>query len=650
MDIPTLAAAKKMMEASLVGAGAIKGQKGDPGPEGPQGPQGLKGDPGPEGPQGPKGDPGEQGPKGEPGIQGIQGEQGIQGVPGDAGAPGPQGIQGIPGPAGDAGETGPQGAQGIQGEKGDKGDPFLIKKVYPTVLDMNAGYSSDGLDEGSLVGISSQTGGENGGQLYIKGATTYEFFFNLADVDGIAGPKGDTGAQGPQGEQGAVGPAGPKGDTGAQGPQGETGPQGPKGDQGEPGPQGPQGVQGVQGPQGEQGENGKGVPTGGTTNQVLVKRSNTSFDTAWVDQTGGSDLEAGDGLTKDGDTLNVTSPVRSITTWDEYRKLSDDKKDSGFYIIRAGSGGGAYFSPKMTANNAPAPYIASASSDMPSFGSSGPYAVFDNDPSTYWANSPTDGDIWIAIDFGSTQKIAGIQMQGRKGVNQLPYEFVVQGSNNGTTWEDIMSVSGLGVDKPEEIRNFEFPYVVSYRHYRIRGMHSHWQDGPIYVGIADIRFQAATSDAATFVIDGVKMSASDITGAESGESGGSGEVYSTDEQVIGTWIDGKPVYRKVFQVTSPSTQGSRAVLVSFPNIIPINIYGNLIVNDSYGSIMSLNCYDGTNYIFTWYLDNSIQMIQKHSIGVFTSKPVNLVVEYTKTTDMKAVSNYTLNSTAVSAGI
>lgn len=355
-------------------------------------------------------------------------------------------------------------------------------------------------------------------------------------------------------------------------------------------------------------------------------------------------------MTKDGDTLNVTSPVRSITTWDEYRKLSDDKKDSGFYIIRAGSGGGAYFSPKMTANNAPAPYIASASSDMPSFGSSGPYAVFDNDPSTYWANSPTDGDIWIAIDFGSTQKIAGIQMQGRKGVNQLPYEFVVQGSNNGTTWEDIMSVSGLGVDKPEEIRNFEFPYVVSYRHYRIRGMHSHWQDGPIYVGIADIRFQAATSDAATFVIDGVKMSASDITGAESGESGGSGEVYSTDEQVIGTWIDGKPVYRKVFQVTSPSTQGSRAVLVSFPNIIPINIYGNLIVNDSYGSIMSLNCYDGTNYIFTWYLDNSIQMIQKHSIGVFTSKPVNLVVEYTKTTDMKAVSNYTLNSTAVSAGI
>ena len=77
------------------------------------------------------------------------------------------------------------------------------------------------------------------------------------------GRKGDTGATGPQG---------PKGDTGA------TGPQGP---QGETGPQGPQGATGPQGPQ------GVGVPTGGTTGQMLVKNSGTNYDTKWVDPPSG---------------------------------------------------------------------------------------------------------------------------------------------------------------------------------------------------------------------------------------------------------------------------------------------------------------------------------------------------------------------------
>ena len=53
-------------------------------------------------------------------------------------------------------------------------------------------------------------------------------------------------------------------------------------------PRGEQGIQGEQGPQGEQGvpgqdgENGVGVPTGGTTGQVLKKKSNTDFDTEWT--------------------------------------------------------------------------------------------------------------------------------------------------------------------------------------------------------------------------------------------------------------------------------------------------------------------------------------------------------------------------------
>lgn len=66
-----------------------------------------------------------------------------------------------------------------------------------------------------------------------------------------------------------------------KGQQGETGPQGPQG------ATGPQGPQGETGPQGATGSAGAGVPSGGTTGQVLAKASDTNYDTEWVDQSGG---------------------------------------------------------------------------------------------------------------------------------------------------------------------------------------------------------------------------------------------------------------------------------------------------------------------------------------------------------------------------
>ena len=68
-------------------------------------------------------------------------------------------------------------------------------------------------------------------------------------------------------------PAGAKGDTGDIGPQGPAGPQGPKGDTGETG------ATGATGPQGSP---GVGIPTGGTTGQVLSKASGTDYDTEWI--------------------------------------------------------------------------------------------------------------------------------------------------------------------------------------------------------------------------------------------------------------------------------------------------------------------------------------------------------------------------------
>lgn len=57
---------------------------------------------------------------------------------------------------------------------------------------------------------------------------------------------------------------------------------------GEPGPTGPAStVPGPAGATGAAGADGQGVPTGGTTGQVLAKVSGDDYDTEWVAQTGG---------------------------------------------------------------------------------------------------------------------------------------------------------------------------------------------------------------------------------------------------------------------------------------------------------------------------------------------------------------------------
>jgi Collagen triple helix repeat (20 copies) len=90
---------------------------------------------------------------------------------------------------------------------------------------------------------------------------------------------GPVGPQGPQGVVGPTGPQGPIGNTGATGAQGPTGATGPQGPIGNTGPQGPIGNTGAQGPTGA---TGPGVIPGGTTGQILSKKTNADFDMAWT--------------------------------------------------------------------------------------------------------------------------------------------------------------------------------------------------------------------------------------------------------------------------------------------------------------------------------------------------------------------------------
>lgn len=86
-----------------------------------------------------------------------------------------------------------------------------------------------------------------------------------------------------RGQAGPQGPVGPAGATGPQGAAGKDGAQGPVGPTGATGAQGPKGATGATGATGPQGPAGPGVPSGGTSGQMLAKKSAANYDTQWTD-------------------------------------------------------------------------------------------------------------------------------------------------------------------------------------------------------------------------------------------------------------------------------------------------------------------------------------------------------------------------------
>ena len=74
---------------------------------------------------------------------------------------------------------------------------------------------------------------------------------------------------------------------------------------------GPQGPAGKQGPAGDTGPAGPGVAAGGTTGQVLAKKSNTNYDTEWIDNSGGSTVSVNVGKTTTGEPDTNASVTNS---------------------------------------------------------------------------------------------------------------------------------------------------------------------------------------------------------------------------------------------------------------------------------------------------------------------------------------------------
>lgn len=293
----TFALLKKLVEQTMTGAGAIKGQKGDKGDAGtiainsvktlPAGSEATVENVGtdsaaklnigiPQGETGPKGKTGDTGETGKSAYEmaklngytgtvtewlaSLKGADGKDGATGAAGKDGKTGANGKSayeiaveqGYTGTEAEwigslKGKQGEKGETGKDGADGKSFTIQAQFATEADLKAAHPTGNAGDAYYVGENTSSSRPD---VYIWLAESNEWY-NQGPISGVKGDDGasgksayelaeENGYSGSESEwlaslKGAKGDKGDKGIAGAKGDKGDTGATGKKGDKGEKG-------------------------------------------------------------------------------------------------------------------------------------------------------------------------------------------------------------------------------------------------------------------------------------------------------------------------------------------------------------------------------------------------------------------------------
>ena len=121
--------------------------------------------------------------------------------------------------------------------------------------------------------------------------------------------------------------------------------------------------------------------------------------------------------------------------------------------------------------------------------------------------------------------------------------------------------------------------------------------------------------------------------------------YSTEEQRIGTWIDGKPLYRAVLTVDTPNPGGNVNIFYYNPNIKEICAISGIVYRKDKIIALPIGARPNTEW-HTYFDDNYANYHEEgyflslvHMGSLWTEKDfggMHVIVEYTKTTDSEVI--------------
>lgn len=115
------------------------------------------------------------------------------------------------------------------------------------------------------------------------------------------------------------------------------------------------------------------------------------------------------------------------------------------------------------------------------------------------------------------------------------------------------------------------------------------------------------------------------------EGGGGGASYSTEERVVGTWIDGKPLYEITLNPTVNS--GSNTLNHGIANFKEcIRIFGKCKYNNTVEVLPLPYISTNTQYVITCGNVTPTTYLVETGLGISSIQDCYVTIQYTKTTD------------------
>lgn len=194
--------------------------------------------------------------------------------------------------------------------------------------------------------------------------------------------------------------------------------------------------------------------------------------------------------------------------------------------------------PIMTSNNFPAPYVISASSIN---ANQHAYLAFNgtvNSPSDSWAASTVNS--WLKIDFSKLVIVSKFAITGID-TNSLynPKDFILYGSNDDVTYYEIHEVVNQTNWKSKEYREYILDHAVQYRYYKLEITSN---NGAPYSAISLLHFYSSAT------ISCIKYEPTYFMEIQRNNTNYlSPTLYSEEERIIGSWVNGKPLYQQLFK-------------------------------------------------------------------------------------------------------
>lgn len=329
--------------------------------------------------------------------------------------------------------------------------------------------------------------------------------------------------------------------------------------------------------------------------------------------------------------LNGEFPVAVVEKFAEGNLYTTDEKIIGqwidgkplYQIVRDTPFSDVSLIPTMTSNTSDVCEVSSNGYYQDNYS----YKAFDNDDSTYWA-SYTNNYGYLDVHFFTAQTVVKIDLKPKmRSTTSAVKDFEIWGSNDNFKTHDVLLSATC--QNSSDVQSFNLSTTGSYSYYRLNILNA-WTTSDISVGAVQLNLigegQGGITILDTRILNGKYVYQYTKVGDDPINIGSITD-YSTTEKVVGTWIDGKPIYQKTFSGVLSTSSTEESIAHNISNVDLCIERKGFIVSNNFA--IQFGFYNGSEYNNIFMDKTNLNF--RHS-RVYAGCPYKVTVLYTKTTD------------------